>query len=99
MDDQIPAPTPAAIAQPSAVASLTTGTLTVSHVTSAGIRLQSVPFEPPSANTSYVGWIPIKSAICCKMQVDTMAAFTSSALKRVALLHISGSMDRLMKEG
>ncbi len=73
--------------------------LAVSPDTSARIWLQSLPFEPPPANTSDVGWIPVKSAICCKLQVDTMAAFSSSARKRVALLHFSGSMDRLMKEG
>ncbi|MNR30866.1 hypothetical protein D3C85_1483410 [compost metagenome] len=94
-----PAPVPAAMAQPSAVASFTSGTRTGKPVTSDKIWLQSAPFAPPPANTRLSNVTLEKWEICAKLQAETIAAFSSSARNNVALLHFSGSMERLINDG
>ena len=94
-----PAPAPAAIAQPSAVASFTSGTRTGSPVTSLKIWLHKAPLAPPPANTRLSNVTPEKREICARLQAETIAAFSSRARNSVALLHFSGSMERLINDG
>ena len=99
MSPYSPAPAPAAMAQPRAVASRTTGTRTGRPVTSLRIWLHSAPFEPPPANTRLSKVTPENCDICARLQAETIAAFSSRARNRVALLHFSGSMERLINDG
>ena len=42
---------------------------------------------------------PEKREICARLQAETIAAFSSRARNRVALLHFSASMERLINDG